>query len=401
MKQELECDSLPTNVTPEFDKQRIIYEETEDLAQRIEELEKLLSLAPRHKGAERMVGDYRKKLATLKAQLEKKREQDRARRGGGGAEEGVIRKEGAGQICLIGVTNSGKSSVINSVTNAQLDVGSYPFTTPIPTPAMLTLQDINIQLVEIPGLFKGSHETGIGRQALAVARNTDCIALVIDLSQDIDTQMQTILGELDAARIRLNKEKSAVRIERVGLGGHMIYGAHNFEGDIEEVKEYLKARRITNIIVRFQKSATFEQLVDAMDSSVAYVRAMIVATKGDAEGSQGRFKELEKIYSNRFDIIPISVERKENLDGMSWAFYHHLDILRVYTKIPGKKREKKPIVLPEGSVVEDAARKVHKELFVERFRSAVILRDNDKIKRRTVGLNYPLQDGDILQLASR
>ena len=181
----------------------------------------------------------------------------------------------------------------------------------------------------------------------------------------------------------------------------MIYGAHNFEGDIEEVKEYLKARRITNIIVRFQKLATFEQLVDAMDSSVAYVRAMIVATKGDTEGSQGRFKELEKIYSNRFDIIPISVERKENLDGMSWAFYHHLDILRVYTKIPGKKRETKPIVLPEGSVVEDAARKVHKELFVERFRSAVILRDNDKIKRRTVGLNYPLQDGDILQLASR
>ena len=400
MESVAECDSLPTNVSPEFDKQRIIYEETEDLAQRIVELEKLLSLAPRHKGAERMVGDYRKKLATLKAQVEKRREQERARRSGG-AEEGVIRKEGAGQICLIGVTNSGKSSIINAVTNAELDVGSYPFTTPIPTPAMLTLEDINIQLVEIPGIFKGSHESGIGRQSLAVARNTDCIALIIDLSQDIEEQMSVILGELDAARIRLNKEKSAIRIERVGLGGHMIYGAQNFQGDIEEVKEYLKARKITNIIVRVQKPATFEQLVDALDASVAYVRAMVVATKGDAEGSEARFKELEKNYSHRFDIIPISAERHENLDGMSWSFYEHLDILRVYTKIPGKKRENKPIVLPEGSIVEDAARKVHKELFVERFRSAVILRDNDKIKRRTVGLSYPLQDGDVLQLASR
>ena len=400
MESIVECDSLPTNVSPEFDKQRIIYEETEDLAQRIVELEKLLSLAPRHKGAERMVGDYRKKLATLKAQLEKKREQDRARRSGG-AEEGVIRKEGAGQICLIGVTNSGKSSLINAVTNAELDVGSYPFTTPIPTPAMLTLQDINIQLVEIPGLFKGSHEAGIGRQSLAVARNTDCIALIIDLSQDIEEQMNIILGELDAARIRLNKEKSAIRIERVGLGGHMIYGAQNYQGDIDEVKEYLKARKISNIIVRFQKQATFEQLVDAMDASVAYVRAMVVATKGDAEGSEARFKELEEKYSHRFDIIPTSVERNENLDGMSWSFYEHLDILRVYTKIPGKKREDRPIVLPEGSVVEDAASKIHKELFVERFRSAVILRENDKIKRRTVGLNYPLEDGDILQLAHR
>lgn len=390
---------MPTNVTPEFDKQRIIYEETEDLAQRIVELEKLLSLAPRHKGGERMVGDYRKKLAQLKAQLEKKREMDRARRSGGGAEEGVIRKEGAGQVCLVGVTNCGKSSIINAVTNAKFDIGDYPFTTPIPTPAMLTLEDINIQLVELPGLFEGSHEAGIGRQALSVARNTDCIALVIDLSQDIDVQMKIILGELDAARIRLNKEKTAVRIERVGLGGLMIYGAQNYQGDVEEVMEYLRARRISNIIVRFQKEATFEQLVDAMDASVAYVRAMVIATKGDTTGSEGRFEDLESKYSERFDIVPISVERKENLDGMSWMLYEHLDILRVYTKIPGKKRENKPIVLPAGSVVEDAARKVHKELFVERFRSAVIIRENDKIKRRVVGLNYPLQDGDVLQLA--
>jgi small GTP-binding protein len=390
---------LPTNVTPEFDKQRIIYEETEDLAQRIVELEKLLSLAPNHKGAERMVGDYRKKLAQLKAQLEKRREQEKARRAGASTEEGVIRKEGAGQICLIGLTNSGKSTLINSVTNAKLDVGSYPFTTALPTPAMLTLEDINIQLVELPGVFEGSHETGIGRQALSVARNTDCIALVIDLSQDIELQMTTIIGELDSARIRLNKEKTAVRVERVGLGGHMIYGAQNYEGDIEEVKEFLRARRISNVIVRFQKPATFQQVVDAMDTSVAYVRAMIIATKGDAQGSGARFKELEDNYSSRFDIIPVSAEKRENLDGMSWAFYRHLDILRVYTKIPGKQRERKPIVLPEGSVVEDAAAKIHKELFIERFRSAVIIRENDKIKRRVVGLNYPLQDCDVIQLA--
>ncbi|MFW9799327.1 MAG: GTPase [Candidatus Thorarchaeota archaeon] len=392
---------MPTNVSPEFDKQRQIYEDTEDLAQRIVELEKLLSLAPRHKGAERMVGDYRKKLAQLKAKLEKQREQERTRSRARGSEEGVIRKEGAGQVCLIGVTNSGKSSLINAVTNAELDVGDYPFTTAIPTPAMLTLEDINIQLVEIPGLFEGSHEAGIGRQALAVARTTDCIALVIDLSQDIDSQMDIILGELDSTRIRLNREKSAVRIERVGLGGHMIYGAQHYQGDIEEVREYLRASRVSNIIVRFQRTATLKHLMDAMDASVAYVRALVVATKGDVPGSEGRFQELEGKYGNRFDIIPVSAEKQENLDGMMWALYDHLDILRVYTKIPGKKREERPIVLPEGSVVEDAAAKVHKELFVEKFRAAVIYRQHDKVKRRQVGLNYPLQDGDVLQLMHR
>jgi ribosome-interacting GTPase 1 len=391
----------PTNVTPEFDKQRQIYEDTEDLAQRIKELEKLLTMAPRHKGAERMVGDYRKKLAKLKAEYEKKREQERARRGGGGADEGAIRKEGAGQVCLIGVTNCGKSALINSVTNAELTVAEYPHSTPIPTPAMMILEDVNIQLIELPGLFDGSYDTGIGRQSLAVARNTDCIALVIDLSQDIETQMSIILGELDKARIRLNREATAVRVERVGSGGLMIYGKQYYEGNIQEVYDYLEARRVTNIIVRFQKPATYNQLMDAMDASVAYVRALVIATKGDSPGSEERFKILEEKYGRRFDIIPTSVESEENLDGMKWALYNHLDILRVYTKIPGKKHEKKPLVLPVGSVVEDAAEKVHKELFIERFRAAVIIRETDKIRRRQVGLNYPLQEGDILQLMHR
>ncbi len=392
---------MPTNVTPEFDKQRLIYEDTEDLQQRIVELEKLLGLAPNHKGAERMVGDYRKKLAKLKAELEKKREQERQRKSSAGPEEGVIRKEGAGQICLIGATNSGKSALVNAVTNADLTVADYPLSTPIPTPAMMHLEDINIQLVELPGLFEGSYNSAIGRQSLSVARNSDCIALVVDLSQDIDRQMNIIMGELDKARIRLNRERSAVRVERTGMGGLMIYGAHYYEGSKDEVIEYLKDRKITNMIVRFQMPATLEHLQDALDSSVAYIRAMMVATKGDAAHSEARYKELQEKYGERFHIVPVSVKSKENLDKMKWAMYEHLDILRVYTKTPGKKREDRPIVLPEGSVVEDAAEKVHKELFVEKFRAAVIIRKESKIKRRQVGLNYSLQDGDVLQLMHR
>ncbi|MHA1246164.1 MAG: GTPase [Candidatus Thorarchaeota archaeon] len=388
---------MPTNVSPEFDKQRQIYEDTEDLEQRIIELQKLLALAPNHKGAERMIADYRKKLAKLKAELEKRREQERARRSGA-SDEGVIRKEGAGQVCLVGVTNCGKSALINAVTNADLTVADYPFATAIPTPAMLTYEDINIQLIELPGLFEGSYDSGMGRQSLSVARNTDLIAIVVDLSQDIDFQMGVILGELDRARIRLNKEKSAVRVERTGMGGLMIYGIQNFQGTKEEVIEFLKSRRINNIIVRFQKPVTFEQLMDALDASVAYVRAMIIATKGDAPGSKERFEELVQKYGDRFDIVPVSALRGENLDEMKRAIFEHLDILRVYTRAPGGKVADKPIVLPEGSVVEDAAAKVHKELFVKRFRAAVIYRESDKIKRRQVGLNYPLRDGDILQL---
>ncbi len=392
---------MPTNVTPEFEKQRQIYEDTEDLEQKIVELQKLLALAPSHKGAKKMVADYRRKLAKLKAELEERREQERIRRSGASSET-AIRKEGAGQICLLGVTNSGKSTLINSVSSANLPVGDYPFVTNVPTPAMMNFEDVRIQLVELPGIFEGSYDSTIGRQALSIARNTDCIAIIVDLSRDIEPQMRTILAELDRARIRLNKEKTAVRVERTGAGGHMIYGLHYFVGTKEEIVDFLRARRITNIIVRFQKpGTTFEQFVDALDESVSYVRAMVIATKGDVEGSAARFHELKEKYGDRFDILAISAVKREGIDNMKRAMYNHLDILRVYTKVPGRPKEDEPLVLPEGSVVEDAAAKVHKELFVEKFRAAIILRENDKIKRRQVGLNYPLQDGDIIQLLHR
>ncbi len=384
-------------MTPQFSAQRQRYEDAESLEQKIAELEKLLSLAPGHKGAEKMVSDYRKKLARHKADLEKKKEIERTRRSSG-SEEGAIKKEGAGQVCLVGLTSSGKSALINSVTNASLAVGDHPFTTAVPAPAMMTLEDVNIQLVELPGVFEGSRETSIGRQAMALARNTDCIAIIIDLSQDVDSQMSVILEEIDRSRIRLNKEKSAVRVERVGLGGQMIYGAQNYQGDIQEVYEYLRARKVVNAIVRFQKPATFQQFIDALDTSVVYVRAFVIATKGDVTGSNERYEELKGKYGNRFDIVPVSASMGQNLEAMKWALYNHLDILRIYTKSPRRDPDEKPIILPEGSVVEDAARKVHKQLFVERFRAAVIFRGNDKIKRRQVGLSYPLQDGDIVQL---
>ncbi|MFO7836146.1 MAG: GTPase [Candidatus Thorarchaeota archaeon] len=388
---------MPTNVSPKFDAQRKVYEQENNLEQKIKELEKLISLLPRHKGAENMRGHYRRKLARLKDELEKKREQEKLRRSGK-AEEGAVRKEGAGQVCLLGMANSGKSSIINAVTNADFDVADYPFTTPKPTPAMLELEDINIQLVELPGVFEGSYESDMGRKSLAVARNADCIAIIIDLSRDVSTQMEIIKHELDRAGIRLNREPSAVRVERVGMGGLQVYGADKFKGSKKEVYQFLQKRKVRNMIVRFQKEATLQDLEDALDASVAYVRALIIATKGDTTGSEKRFEEVQEEYSERFEIVPISVVEEKNIEEMNWAFYDHLDILRVYTKIPGKDREDKPIVLPKGSIVEDAAVKVHKELFVERFRAAVIIRNDAKVQRRQVGLKYPLNDGDILQL---
>ena len=73
-----------------------------------------------------------------------------------------------------------------------------------------------------------------------------------------------------------------------------------------------------------------------------------------------------------------------------------LDLIRVYCKEPGKKPEKKALVLEKGSTVEDAAEKVHKD-FVKYFKFARVW-GSSKFPGEKVGIEYKLKDKDIVEI---
>ena len=85
---------------------------------------------------------------------------------------------------------------------------------------------------------------------------------------------------------------------------------------------------------------------------------------------------------------------EKNLGGLKKKIFESLDIIRIYTKQPGRKPENRPVILKKNSVVEDLARKIHKD-FVENFKFAKIWRDKS-IKR--VGLKYILKDNDVIEI---
>ncbi|GAH33396.1 unnamed protein product, partial [marine sediment metagenome] len=124
------------------------------------------------------------------------------------------------------------------------------------------------------------------------------------------------------------------------------------------------------------------------------------ANKGDLLGSKKNFKKLTKVYAENFQIIPFSTVKKIGFLSLESEIYKQLEVMRVYTKEPGKDPSPKPIILPVGAVVEELAKKL-RNIFLSSFKYARIMRPHPKIPkkftRKQVGLNYELQDRDIVQ----
>src|SRR5262249_47708951 len=98
-----------------------------------------------------------------------------------------VRREGAAQVTLVGAPNSGKSSLLNALSQVQIKIGDYAFTTVRPVPALTRIGGVLVQLVEIPGLISGaSEDRGGGRALLGVLRGADAIVYCHDVNAPLE-----------------------------------------------------------------------------------------------------------------------------------------------------------------------------------------------------------------------
>jgi small GTP-binding protein len=117
-----------------------------------------------------------------------------------------VRREGAAQVALVGPPNTGKSSLLQALSQIQIKTGDYAFTTLRPVPALTRIGGVLVQLVEIPGLIEGAHEDrGGGRALLGVLRNADAIVYCRAASQPA-AALDVVRREVEAAGI----EKPAI-----------------------------------------------------------------------------------------------------------------------------------------------------------------------------------------------
>jgi ribosome-interacting GTPase 1 len=327
---------MPANLPPQYHEAEKRYRTARAIPEKVAALQEMLAVMPKHKGTDHLKADLRAKVAKLMDELERP-----AGPRGGRPSPFSIRKEGAGQAVLVGPPNSGKSSLLAALTDARARVASYPFTTQVPEPGMLRFENTHIQVVDTPPLSEGRLESRL----FGLLRNSDLLVAVVDLGAAPSAQVEAVLQVL-----------GQWGMQALGLGEDPEPGHRQTEK-----------------------------------------RLMIAANKADLEGAQDTFQGLLADYGQRFPVVLTSTADAAGLEELGRQIFRSLGVIRVYTASPGSEPHfENPLVLPQGSTVEDAATSIHKA-WQHKLKYALVW-GSAKFEGQRVGRDYVLVDGDILQL---
>ena len=184
---------MPTNLPPEYYDADERYRAAVAPEDKIACLEDLLTTIPKHKGTDHLRADYRKRLSKLKASV------DSQKKSGKHTSVYHVEKEGPARVLVVGAPNVGKSALLAALTHATPKVSQYPFTTWAPSPGMMPVRDIQIQLIDTPALSPEHIEP----ELFGLIRTADFVLLVVDLQARPLQQLDDTVRLLEEHRIQL------------------------------------------------------------------------------------------------------------------------------------------------------------------------------------------------------
>ncbi len=397
MKRVLRSDKLVTNLPPESKEKWAQYSEARTVEEKLFALREFYSSIPKHKGTSKLRANVKRQISNLRRQMEEKK--TKSRRGGRGW---FIEKQGAAQLVLLGLPNSGKSTLLSRVTNAKPVVSSLPFATLRPEVGIYNYGDVSFQLVDTPSLqAKSDRDVGFNSQILGLARNADGLIIVLDLSADPAGQLNVICKELDESGIVIGDSSVHIEFIRSSDDTQVKVSGKLLDCIEEDVRRLLNSYRIRSGLIKIGGCATLDQIENAIFKNTVYRSAVIVANKIETHGSRSSLDQLLESVDGGLGVLPFSCSRDENFDRLGETLFSVLGIIRVYTKNPNRpSRSPLPITVKKDTTVIEIARIIHSRLS-RNFKYARVWGRSAKHDGQHVGQNHVLMDRDTVEVHCR
>jgi len=300
----------------------------------------------RRAALEEMLSTIPKHKGTEKMQADIKRRlarlrQEMERRRSPKAHTVHVDPEGAAQVVLLGPPNAGKSSMLEALTRAQPTIADYPFSTTHPQPGMMVFEDVQVQLVDLPPITL----------------------------EHMDSWMPNVVQGADAALLLADPSAPGT------LAG------------IEDIRNRMEALHLPLV----------GTLPEAAGDREMPLPTLLVITKVDLV-DEGDVEVLEELYGDIFPSIRFSAKKRVGEKQLKLAVWHMLQLVRVYTKPPGKKLERRdPFVLHAGSTIMDLAQRIHVDL-ADKLVFAKVW--GGKIDGQKVSKEFELRDRDVVEIAT-
>lgn len=338
---------MPTNVTPAFKKAEEAYRSAREPKERLECLKEMARTIPKHKGTEHLQADIKTRIKQLTEELAGPKK--------GGRRSGpshVIRAEGAAQVAIIGPPNAGKSSLHVALTGSHSDIGPYPYTTHQPVPGMAPFEDIHIQLIDLPPVSNEFMEAWM----VNALQPADAAMLVFDLNDpECLEQVPLVLERLAEKRIYLGTAWPGL--------------------DTPDARQQDDSNHVFSL----------------------NLPTLLIANKSDLDPDPGEVEVLEELLGLSYPALTVSAKTGDGLDEIGAFLFKALEIVRVYTKTPGKPAEMdKPFTVSRGGTVLDVAQLVHKDI-AESLKFARMW-GSGTYDGQQVGPDHLVVDGDVVEL---
>ena len=358
------------------------------------------------------------------------------------------------QCGILGITNVGKSTLFNCMSNTKVETTNFAFSSNksnigiinVPDNRLFELEKIQatekiipttVEIVDIPGLTKGANQgEGVGNKFLGDIRNTDALIHVlrcfddenlphvdgsVDPVRDIETiDFELQVKDLESVEKKIQRYEKLVKIgdKEAKHGIEVLNGVKEHLESMQNARDYkisdMDKKHIGDLFLLTAKPIIYVCNVD--DTSAISGNTYVEDVKENLKDQDTEILTIAgKLEAEITDLEDVD-DRKEFLADAGLAepgvnklirsAYSLLNLMSFFTVGP---KEIRAWTIKKGMSAPQAAGTIHSDLErgfiraeVMKFEDYISLGSEQKVKEagkfHIEGKNYIVDDGDILNI---